>query len=353
MIRPCDPLVSVVMPVYNVEAFIDRAVRSILSQTLQEWELLLIDDGSTDSTGEKADAFAAQDPRIRVLHQKNAGAAAARNAAVDMARGKYLFFSDGDDWAEPGMLQKMTDRIGSGELLVCGFYIDSYYSHDRFDQEIRNIPDVDYDSAEAFRQDAHRLFDKNLLYAPWNKIYLTERVRELGLRFPDTYWDDFPFVLSYIRDVSSVRVMSDAFYHFTRAREESETARHIRTMFEKREEEHGWMTDLYTHWGVTHEDGWEMIARRYVERFIGCVENVTNPKAEYTRRERIAEIRRMLGSENLAPMLKLARPRTLMMRAMLIPVRLRSAHLTYLEGAFISRVRMKNARLFARLKSRR
>lgn len=92
------PLVSIVVPVYNVELYVDRCVRSIISQTYKNIDIVLVDDGSTDSSGEKCDHLAASDSRIRVIHQRNLGLPGARQTGVRFARGEYVVFVDSDDW---------------------------------------------------------------------------------------------------------------------------------------------------------------------------------------------------------------------------------------------------------------
>lgn len=95
------PLVSVIVPVYKVENYLEDCVNSLLCQTLESIEIILIDDGSPDRCGEMCDAYATRDKRIRVIHQENQGLSAARNAGIDAAQADYLMFVDGDDWVEP------------------------------------------------------------------------------------------------------------------------------------------------------------------------------------------------------------------------------------------------------------
>ena len=97
--------ISVILPVYNVEKYIDCSLKSICGQTHQNLEILLIDDGSTDHSLQKCEEWAKKDARIRVHHQKNAGASAARNAGIELATGKYIMFMDADDWIEKRMLE--------------------------------------------------------------------------------------------------------------------------------------------------------------------------------------------------------------------------------------------------------
>ncbi len=350
------PKVSVIMPAYNVERYVGRAIESMLNQTLDNIEVIVVDDGSTDRTGQIADRAAERDIRVEVLHTKNQGAPAARNAALDIARGNYVYFADADDWAERDMLRDMLLLAESNalELVVAGFYIDTYYADDNHLSELKNHPSQVYASQEAFRADAYNLFDKNLLYTPWNKLFLRARIEELGLRFRPTFWDDFPFCLDFVRDVERVAVMEKAYYHFIRSRKESETARWRPDMYEKREEEHTWMLDLYEHWGLEDDPAsTEMVQRRYIERLIGCIENVCNPQCTMSREEKLAQVETMITSPRAQTAVEIAVPRSKMMQRMLAPIRSQNAKLAYTEGRVISFVKRHNTRVFASLKARR
>ena len=101
------PVVSVIIPVYNSEKYTEKCIRSLLGQTYRNLELLIIDDGSTDQSGAILDRLAGEDTRIRLLHQKNAGVAAARNRGIDLATGTYLTFVDGDDYVIPDYVRKL------------------------------------------------------------------------------------------------------------------------------------------------------------------------------------------------------------------------------------------------------
>ena len=105
------PLVSIVIPVYKVEPYLARCVDSVLNQTLQDLQIILVDDGSPDNCPQLCDAYAKQDSRIQVIHKENGGLASARNAGMAVAAGKWLFFLDSDDWLEPNGLESLV-RIG-------------------------------------------------------------------------------------------------------------------------------------------------------------------------------------------------------------------------------------------------
>lgn len=343
------------MPVYGVEDYVGKAIESIKNQTLTDWEFFCVDDGTKDRSGEICDEYAAKDPRIIVIHKENGGAPSARNVAIDKARGKYMYFMDSDDWAEPTMLEDMYNLAerDNAQLVVAGFYIDTYYSDTEKYSQQQFCESAVYKNSREFRQNAHKLFDKNLLYTPWNKLYLSSYILENKLYFPETFWDDFPFNLSVVRDVERVTVTSEKYYHFIRKRGESETAKYRADMFQKREEEHSWMLELYEHWKTDSPEIREFLARRYIERVIGCIENVTNRNCTLSSKEKKAEIKKMISSDRAKEAVRTAKPNSNYMKLMLLPIKWNSTFLTKLEGSVISAVKSRNTKAFAKLKAGR
>ena len=120
------PTVSIVMPCYQSGETLARSVRSVQAQTFGDWELIAVDDGSTDDTLERLNALSAQEPRMRVLHQRNAGVSAARNAGIGAARGEWLFFLDADDRLTDDALQTLLDMTDASLDVVCGAYVMRY-----------------------------------------------------------------------------------------------------------------------------------------------------------------------------------------------------------------------------------
>ena len=117
-----DILVSVIVPVYNVEEYLARCVDSILSQTYRNLEVILVDDGAKDSSGTICDSYAQRDTRVKVVHKENGGLSSARNAGIDIARGEYLEFVDSDDWLEPDAVESMLHQavVHQVELVLGG-----------------------------------------------------------------------------------------------------------------------------------------------------------------------------------------------------------------------------------------
>ena len=111
-------VVSIIVPVYKVEQYLDRCVQSIVNQTHKNIEIILVDDGSPDNCPAMCDDWAAKDSRIRVIHKENGGLSSARNAGLEMATGAFLQFTDSDDWLEPEMIAYLIDLAEQMKLML-------------------------------------------------------------------------------------------------------------------------------------------------------------------------------------------------------------------------------------------
>lgn len=194
---------SVIIPVYEAEASVGRCVDSWLAQTGKDLEVILVDDGSTDGSGEICDAYARQDRRVRVIHQKNAGVSAARNAGIEAAGGEFLLFTDSDDYVEKDYLEKMgrCQRSTGADLVLCGF-------HHLYDgADILKIPRcTDAFELSGHAEDFLHLYEKSFLNMPWNKLYK----RSLAGRFDTSLslGEDLLFNLDYLRRCRKIAVLA-------------------------------------------------------------------------------------------------------------------------------------------------
>lgn len=141
--------ISVIMPVYKVEDFVGKTIESVLNQSLTEIEFFAIDDGSPDSSGKICDDYAKKDSRLKVIHKANGGAPDARNTAIELARGKYMYFIDSDDWIEKDYLEKMYELAekNNADLVITGFYME-YYNNGKEETYSTNCDDAVYDKIE-------------------------------------------------------------------------------------------------------------------------------------------------------------------------------------------------------------
>ncbi len=170
-------MISVIVPVYNVEKYLDRCVESIVQQTYKNLEIILVDDGSTDKSGEICDHWATKDERVKVLHQPNMGGGAARNAALDIAKGDFIAFVDSDDYIAPDMYEHLMTLIEQGaDISECNYtYVDSDSTD--FKTEAGNI--IFCSTLEALE---NNITDKIFRRIIWNKLYKRELIG--NIRFP-------------------------------------------------------------------------------------------------------------------------------------------------------------------------
>lgn len=166
--------VSVIVPVYKVEQYLNRCVESILNQTYKDFELILVDDGSPDKCGEICDKFVEQDSRVKCIHKKNGGVSSARNEALDIAVGEYIYFVDSDDWIEPELLEQCVKSINlyGADIVIFDWYdvLDECRYHRYYDVNyVKNITSV-----------REGIFWDKIMSMPWNKFYrayLWEKIR--------------------------------------------------------------------------------------------------------------------------------------------------------------------------------
>lgn len=339
-----------------MQAGLKRAVWSIQNQTCRSYEIILVDASSTDGSAEICDQLAEDDVRIRVIHQENNGAASARNAALDVARGDFLFFMDGNDWCEPDMLSDMHRAAVDNELdvLITGFTIDTYYDKDgSFLRELRNAPNRIYESQEEFRADACHLFDARLLIAPWNMLFRRSYVQENELHFTSALWNDIAFSLHAMRDVVHIGCLDGNYYHFVRLLNDTRYSAYHAEVYNQREEEHRQLTELYRYWGIDSAEVEDFLARRYAEQLISCVENITSSDCSLSKEEKLDAIRTMISTPHARDALSKARPHSRLMGLALTPLRMGNVALTATEVSFISWVKKNNAGLFTRLRANR
>ena len=204
------PTVSVIVPVYNAEGVVSRGVDSILAQSYQDFELILVDDGSTDNSGAICDNYAQQDGRVKVVHQENAGVSAARNAGLKVAQGEWVTFVDSDDIVLDGFLESLVAAVNREEridLAYCGYaIIDGSTS-------IKTYRSATYIGKEQLHD---VLSSTKLLYrcSPWAKFFRRSIITDNGLQFDEnlTISEDRLFLYQYLIHVRGVATTSTVGY---------------------------------------------------------------------------------------------------------------------------------------------
>ena len=203
------PLISVIVPVYKVDAFLDECVNSIVNQTYTNLEIILVDDGSPDKCPEICDAWAEKDSRVKVIHQKNAGVSFARNAGLDLAEGDYIGFVDSDDYIAPDMYQVMMEALkGSTKKMAC---CSPYFVTDQGKLIREGVQPSQREMSIAKAID--EVFWMRVEVAVWGKLY--DRAIFEDIRFPvgETN-EDFPLVIPTIVKANGMAHVQRCLYYY-------------------------------------------------------------------------------------------------------------------------------------------
>ena len=207
-------MISVIVPIYNVELYLEEAIESVMHQTYTDLEIILVDDGSTDGSGEICDRYQKRDSRIKVIHQENRGVSAARNAGIDICKGEMIAFLDSDDAFCEDMLQKLSDAmLESGADIVECNYAEYKGVHPMDPQKIWKKGK--YFSREVGRRGLYpkreaflMLLDEKIAVTVWNKLY-THKVWN-SIRFPEgRNYEDTDIILPLLGEAESLYILDE------------------------------------------------------------------------------------------------------------------------------------------------
>ena len=207
--------VSIIVPVYQVEQYIRQCVDSILAQTFTDFELILVDDGSKDQSGKICDEYARMDERVKVIHQKNSGVAAARNHGISCAEGDYLCFVDADDWIEDTMITQCISHIkeSDADVLRHGHIMELWKDGKCVSEEKKNAPDFTEILMHDQIEKEMEIFWKNCSNYVWNYFFKREAIEQI--RFPEIkISEDHIFVLEVLKSCKKICFLSQNQYHY-------------------------------------------------------------------------------------------------------------------------------------------
>lgn len=208
--------VSIIVPVYDIEEYLVECIESILAQTWKHFEIILVDDGSTDSSGKMCDEYAEKYNRIFVIHKKNGGLSSARNAGIDVARGNYLAFIDSDDVVHPDYLRELVNIVEkeNADLVACDFCVGTscqWGETSEIKYDIRRDEDV-----------LERMNDNDVVVTvAWNKLYHAKFFKEYNLRYPEGKIHEDMFLTPQILHCTNKMVITNQKLYFYRQRKNS------------------------------------------------------------------------------------------------------------------------------------
>lgn len=345
--------ITAILPIYNVVEYLELAVSSLVNQTAEKVEVILVDDGSTDGSAELADKLALQYEQIMVIHQKNSGAAEARNNGIKLATGKYLYFMDPDDWAKPDMLREMYDAAEkySAQLVMTGF--TNKYDDGRIQNETAVIPEFAvYSNKKQFRESAHIYLNNTMLAVPWNKLYLKSYITENNLEFPSVKWDDLHFNIEAVKEIDRVVVVPNNDYQFLRTRPGSETTKVFdSSLFDKRKQQYEHVLDVFNYWALNSTRTSKALNYYFAGRTFQIVQEISdNPQFSYLEKKNM--IKKIVNDPLVERTLSGDMDGSLLVRIAILPLKNKQILLSLGSGKFVSIIKNRFGKTFNNVRVR-
>lgn len=205
-----EPLVSIIVPIYNVEKYIVKGVESLCNQDYVNTEIILVDDGSPDKSPKLIDDLAEKDDRIKVIHKKNGGVSSARNVGIQQSNGEYIMFLDGDDWVDSSYVSSFVNMVVEANCAI-GMNYNYYYDSGRTSVDSDNVSVIDKNKA------AEAIFNGDIFVAVWNKIYSREFLEKNQIRFNEEIWfgEGMLFNIECLNYTNEIAVCRKSLYNQT------------------------------------------------------------------------------------------------------------------------------------------
>ena len=261
-----DDTVSIVIPAYNASSTINRCLNSVINQSHNNLEIIIVDDGSTDLTGTICDDLAKEDSRITVIHKVNGGVSSARNAGIDKASGEYLLFIDSDDYVELDYIQLLID------------YKNRY---DSFDNIWFAIDDLTNNKPRAFSDTSLHQVMQLYYYteycsgSPCNKLYSLSIIKENSLYMPEdiSLGEDLIFNLKYLDNTNGlIKIIDKQLYHYSQVNDESLTKKYRKDLYETNNIVNNYLKEYLTKWN-SPESEFELLDRKIFSNYMDALFN--------------------------------------------------------------------------------
>lgn len=285
------PVISIIVPVYNVEKYLPRCIDSILRQTIPDFELILVDDGSPDGSGVICDQYACRDRRIAALHKLNGGVSSARNAGLRKASGKYICFIDSDDTVDSNYLETMLLPAVKydADLVICGL---KTFSSGRQNDIDCGCTEGCFKHADIKNVFLHLLNCGYLNYAV-SKLYRTELIKKHQVYFDELIdiAEDTTFVLEVLKNIAAICVLNAKPYNYYLYGSTTLTHKFRKSKYEILLRLHRRIEQLAKEWNLNDHEHRRILLQRYFDFAIPCLLSVTMPTCSLKFAEKIKFIK--------------------------------------------------------------
>ena len=284
---------SVIVPVYRTGQYLDRCVRSVLSQSCPDLELILVDDCSPDHCGRLCDEYAALDPRVRVIHlRSNVGLGYARNAGLDAALGDFILFLDSDDWLAPEALESC-NALTDADIGIFG----TTFVYEKTGKEEPRIPQMATARTEKEKADVFAMLTRARIFQfAWNKLYRREFLLRCGVLFEKTpLIEDFLFNIALLPYVQHIRCVDKALHFYRKPAHETLASKYSPEFFVLCKRKYALEEEYLTGTGAAEHT--DLIRQNFVKHLISAVLRNASPAAGLSRKEQKSLLNEMLRDE--------------------------------------------------------
>lgn len=288
---------TLLMPVYNAAQFLEQTLQSLQKQSFQQWKLVIINDGSTDSSGQICDSYAQQDERIRVIYQENQGVAKTRNRLLMQIDTPYFSFVDADDELDSSLYQILMNHMleKDVDLVMCGILEKKYIKDSMIDEVVRSYPTSLLILDEM--QDSFMTFSNSLLLnSPCNKIYKTKIVKENSIEFLNVKTgEDILFNLEYLKKINCLYVEEKTLYYYMRRNVDSITVSYIDDLYEKGLVIHEATESFLETKGLLTQSNQQIIDSNHIKAIFAAFLNLHHKDCPLTLREKKEVIKSIIS----------------------------------------------------------
>ena len=285
-------LFSVIMPVYNVEKHLRKAVDSILSQTYGNFEIILVDDASPDGCPKICDEYAEKYDNIKcVHHEKNQGLSGARNTGLKYVNGDYVTFMDSDDYVDSDLLERVKASLDENraDCVVFGIREEYFNKEDKLSKvyELTYGLEKRISSREEARAEVIKLEEKTFLGYAWNKFYKTESISRKNLTFEKvTLIEDIVFNIHFFEDITSLNILNTAPYHYMKRIDGSLTNKFVKDYYSLHRRRVEMLLELYKGWNMCTDTVETVLANIYARYIFSALQRNCDKRSEFNGRDR-------------------------------------------------------------------
>lgn len=349
---------SIVMPVYNVEKYLKNSVLDIENQSFKDWELILVDDCATDSSGKICDKFAKDDERVQVLHlEKNGGLSNARNKGMEKAKGEYILFLDPDDRYDTGLLEQIEKSLQKNKAKVVLFGLEEEYYDQKSKIEYTKqiVPKAGFfDTPQKVREQVLLLESQTLFGYAWNKAYQLSYLRQLGVKFQTiTMIEDVLFNIEVFKELDSCNQIAMPLYRYAIRKKGSLTTKYLPDYFELHERRVECMLELYRGWNMETPEELKSLGSIYCRYFLSALQRNCSKAANMSHSDRRKWAKKQFKSPTYKSLKVYLYPNNRLLKLLAWGIRTEKTEFCLFMGRGIYIVKEKYPGIFSRLKQNR